>query len=227
MDANGEPTQRSDMSRHDRAAIEVHYLPARRDSLDHIAYTAASLLGRMLRAADWTDERTEQAFEPEGEEHQDREHYAIGGMNEADWALRKLAQARRRIDEIGALAQAEVRRINDWNYEAIKSHVRDAEYFESILRNWHEEQLTDDPRRKTISLPGGKLVAAKNPDAIAIDDELFIPWALEHAPEWVRTKYESAKSEVKKASGVVPDTGEIAPGVEVVPGELRWKAVTE
>lgn len=59
VDADGEPTQRSDMSRHDRAAIEVHYLPARRDPVDHIAYTTASLLGRMLRAADWTSERAE------------------------------------------------------------------------------------------------------------------------------------------------------------------------
>jgi putative ATP-dependent endonuclease of OLD family len=61
VDAEGEPTQRSDMSRHDRAAIEVHYLPARRDPVDHIAYTTASLLGRMLRAADWTSERAELA----------------------------------------------------------------------------------------------------------------------------------------------------------------------
>lgn len=59
VNAEGEPTQRSEMSRHDRAAIEVHYLPARRDPLDHIAFTGSSLLGRMLRAADWTDERQE------------------------------------------------------------------------------------------------------------------------------------------------------------------------
>lgn len=58
-DDNGQPTQRSEMSRHDRAAIEVHYLPARRDPVDHVAFTAASLLARMLRAADWTDERVE------------------------------------------------------------------------------------------------------------------------------------------------------------------------
>lgn len=61
VDDSGEPTQRADMSRHDRAAIEVHYLPARRDPVDHIAYTTASLLGRMLRAADWTNERAELA----------------------------------------------------------------------------------------------------------------------------------------------------------------------
>jgi putative ATP-dependent endonuclease of the OLD family len=59
VDADGKPTHRSEMSRHDRAAIEVHYLPARRDPVDHIMFTAASLLGRMLRAADWTDERHE------------------------------------------------------------------------------------------------------------------------------------------------------------------------
>lgn len=53
----GEPTQRADMSRFDRANIEVHYLPARRDPADHIAYTTASLIGRALRAADWTAER--------------------------------------------------------------------------------------------------------------------------------------------------------------------------
>lgn len=61
VDDVGEPTHRSDMSRHDRASIEVHYLPARRDPVDHISYTAASLLGRMLRAADWTSERADLA----------------------------------------------------------------------------------------------------------------------------------------------------------------------
>lgn len=57
-DADGGPTQRADMSRFDRANIEVHYLPARRDPSEHIAYTTASLIGRALRAADWTVERT-------------------------------------------------------------------------------------------------------------------------------------------------------------------------
>lgn len=56
-DEFGEPTSTSDMSRFDRASIEVHYLPARRDPADHISFTTSSLIGRTLRAADWTDER--------------------------------------------------------------------------------------------------------------------------------------------------------------------------
>jgi putative ATP-dependent endonuclease of OLD family len=56
-DEGGEPTHCADMSRYDRGHIEVHYLPARRDPADHISYTTASLIGRSLRAADWTTER--------------------------------------------------------------------------------------------------------------------------------------------------------------------------
>ncbi|ALM43546.1 ATP-dependent nuclease [Streptomyces sp. FR-008] len=55
--AAGEPTRRADMPRYDRRHIEVHYLPARRDPADHLSYTAASLIGRTLRAADWTAQR--------------------------------------------------------------------------------------------------------------------------------------------------------------------------
>lgn len=56
-DQDGEPTSRADMSRYDRGHIEVHYLPARRDPVDHISYTTVSLIGRTLRAADRTAER--------------------------------------------------------------------------------------------------------------------------------------------------------------------------
>ena len=56
-DEVGNPARCSDMSRYDRGHIEVHYLPARRDPADHISFTTASLIGRTLRAVDWTTER--------------------------------------------------------------------------------------------------------------------------------------------------------------------------
>lgn len=45
--------------RTERNNIHVHYLPARRDPADHIAYSTNALLGRMLRAVNWGNERTE------------------------------------------------------------------------------------------------------------------------------------------------------------------------
>lgn len=58
FDESGNPHKTESMSRYDRSHIEVHYLPARRDPSDHIAYTTSSLIGRTLRAADWAVERT-------------------------------------------------------------------------------------------------------------------------------------------------------------------------
>lgn len=58
-DASDVPTKRSDVSKRDRATIQVHYLPARRDPTDHISYAASSLLGRVFRAADWSKEATD------------------------------------------------------------------------------------------------------------------------------------------------------------------------
>lgn len=52
-----EPLESTSLDRYERAAIQVHYLPARRDPAQHIAYTGNALLGRLLRAVDWRGER--------------------------------------------------------------------------------------------------------------------------------------------------------------------------
>ena len=59
VDDNGHPLEEGRVSKHDRNAIQVHYLPARRDPAEHISYSANALLGRALRSADWTAEREE------------------------------------------------------------------------------------------------------------------------------------------------------------------------
>lgn len=56
-DDAGLPTEESRASKQDRNAVQVHYLPARRDPSNHISYSANTLLGRALRAADWSNER--------------------------------------------------------------------------------------------------------------------------------------------------------------------------
>lgn len=56
-DEHDVPVSMKPVPKHDRNAIQVHYLPARRDPTDHISYAANALLGRALRAADWQAER--------------------------------------------------------------------------------------------------------------------------------------------------------------------------
>lgn len=51
------PLNTSEVPRTERNHIHVHYLPARRDPADHIAYSANALLGRILRSVNWDNER--------------------------------------------------------------------------------------------------------------------------------------------------------------------------
>lgn len=57
INADGSPLTTAQVHRSERNHIHVHYLPARRDPADHIAYGANALLGRMLRAVNWDAER--------------------------------------------------------------------------------------------------------------------------------------------------------------------------
>lgn len=57
VDDEGYPTKEGQVAKHDRNAIQVHYLPARRDPTDHISYSANALLGRALRSANWAAQR--------------------------------------------------------------------------------------------------------------------------------------------------------------------------
>ena len=59
VDENDQPVEESVVAKQERNAIQVHYLPARRNPADHISYSTSTLLGRALRAADWSDEREE------------------------------------------------------------------------------------------------------------------------------------------------------------------------
>jgi putative ATP-dependent endonuclease of the OLD family len=57
INPDGSPLTTAKVPRSERNHIHVHYLPARRDPADHIAYGANALLGRMLRAVNWNAER--------------------------------------------------------------------------------------------------------------------------------------------------------------------------
>ncbi|MGP5469662.1 ATP-dependent nuclease [Pseudomonas helleri] len=57
VDEDDVPVDTAPVPRDERNFIQVHYLPARRDPADHIAYGANALLGRLLRAVNWTEQR--------------------------------------------------------------------------------------------------------------------------------------------------------------------------
>lgn len=59
LNGDGSPLTTAQVPRAERNHVQVHYLPARRDPAEHIAYGTNALLGRMLRAVNWENERKE------------------------------------------------------------------------------------------------------------------------------------------------------------------------
>jgi len=57
VDENDNPVKQAAVPKQDRAGIQIHYIPARREPSDHISYSANSLIGRLLRSANWNDAR--------------------------------------------------------------------------------------------------------------------------------------------------------------------------
>lgn len=57
VDSDNQPLNTALVNRAERNNIQVHYLPARRDPSEHIAYGTNALLGRMLRSVSWGAEQ--------------------------------------------------------------------------------------------------------------------------------------------------------------------------
>ena len=89
FDKDEQPLKMVAVHKHDRNAIQVHYLPARRDPTDHISYAANALLGRALRAADWKEAREEIADRTKDISDALAENEAVGGIGDqlsAHWS---------------------------------------------------------------------------------------------------------------------------------------------
>lgn len=59
INPDGSPAQKTLVRKADRYHVQLHYLPARRDPAAHISYGVNTLLGRLLRSAQWDKERQE------------------------------------------------------------------------------------------------------------------------------------------------------------------------
>ena len=160
----------------------------------------------------------------------------------ADEQLRRLAKVRAEMAQIGDHAQAEIERIQEWHARRVEVLAGRERWLAEGLEMWHRAVLADDPSRKTISLPCGTLKSRSQQPVWVFDDEVFIAWARENAPELVRVpepKPQVDKAAAKKAlhitSGDLPaeaalaitDDGEVVPGVTVQVRGPSFTVVTE
>ena len=157
------------------------------------------------------------------EDQELKERWKVTNLDSANWCLRKLAALKAKQQEIDKLGKAEVERITSWQKKQSEGLNRQAEFFTGLLEEYHRGQLREDPKRKTITTPYGKMQLRKQLPQWQYDDEKLIPYLNINYPYLVNEKitYSPDKAKIKDffkvADGKALDiiTGEVIPGVAV------------
>ena|GEM_PF-665919 len=148
--------------------------------------------------------------------------FRIRSLEQADWAVRKIARLEARRQECRDLVETESAKLAAWLKKQEEEADRERSFFDSLLRDYLEEQRQQDPRLKTIKLPHGKVGLRKQQPEYIRDNDQLLTWLRANRPELVKVKAEPDWAGVKAAATVLgdimadPDTGEVIEGIRVV-----------
>ena len=172
-----------------------------------------------------------EAFE-EPQQSEERERFRLTDENMANWALRKVAKARAEYEEAAKVAEAEVRRIDDWLNSRKRDLERTEEFFGGLLTGYYLPQHMENPRQKTFKLPAGQVqIRAQQPDYVR-DEARLIAWLkgndMAGYVEIVeKLRWGDLKKQLKQLGDKMlsPD-GEVVDGILVVDRGLKVNIVT-
>jgi hypothetical protein len=158
---------------------------------------------------------------------EEKQRFEVKDNAGADWCLRKIKALKEQQDENGQLAEAEVKRIMDWLNGQNEKLQNNIAFFESLLIQYHIGIYNEDAKKKTISLPHGKLKArAQQPEFIR-DDKKLVEYLKNtgqsnlveviEKPKWGEFK---KNLEVSEDGAIIADkgTGEL---VDCIKAEIR------
>jgi hypothetical protein len=167
-----------------------------------------------------------------------REGFRVTDKGSADWCLRKIAAYEVEMEENRKFVEEEKLRLDMWLEKENEQAMRSIDYFGGLLREWMEEEYGKNPRKRSISLPHGRIRLRQQQPEYAYRDEEVLAFLKENAPDLIQTvetyNKSNIKAFIKKHCEITPDgvpvmatTGEIMPGVKVTERGLRFEFQTE
>lgn len=148
--------------------------------------------------------------------NEEREGFKIDSLEGATWGFRKLRAINEKENELKAIAEGEIQKIQIWLESELKATQNDREYFEGILTEYYQEEKQKDSKFK-LSTPYGKVSSRKTDKYIYEDEEEIKDYCNMNNLDCIRVKEELDKTAFKKLckGGVNQETGEVVPGVRV------------
>jgi len=179
-------------------------------------------------------EAPEEVPDDDDQRQQLAQRFRIQDTQQAIWALRKIIRIRRQRDAVFADADAQIAKIRDWVQAETARLDREERWFTSLLHVFHLDLLREEPKRKTIKLPGGRLSLRAQQPKFERDDVTLIAWLKDNnltqfvrvveEPDWAELK---KRIETRAEIAIYADTGEVVPGVTVYQRPLLFKVTTE
>lgn len=164
--------------------------------------------------------------------------FVVDSDSRADWALRKLAEARGRLRSRQAFVEAEIARLQEWQTTLDREDVGTIRFMEWLLSAYFERLRRDGRlvKKKRYRLPHGQLIARQMPAQWEVDAAQLLAWAeplglvrVEKALAWneIKARLTPAAPE-PGAAAIDTTTGELVPGVTLkAPAGLVFRVKTE
>lgn len=164
----------------------------------------------------------------------ERQVFVIDDMAKAEWAMKKIAKARKIIQQRGVECEQMIADARSWLENETAAINDDISYFESALRMFAEQQIAGS-KKKSFNLPSGKIGFRSGTkkyylagNEVKNDNPELLDFVKLSMPELVEVKESVKWSELKKNlkvldnGKVVTEDGEIVPDMKVVSCEDRF-----
>ena len=148
---------------------------------------------------------------PVNEEGEVMYYPQVNSLEEANALLRKLWFVRQKEQEYKAIAENELKRIQDWLEKETETFTRIAEWYEWQLKEYYRAERTKNEKFK-LTTPYGKVSSRRTKKFHwDLEQELAEQLLAEGKAEVVRQKVELDKTAFKKMfpDGINTETGEV------------------
>lgn len=163
--------------------------------------------------------------------------YKIDNLDSLDWAFRKVASYRLDLAEQEAYAKAQIEKINTWLAAERAKAERNIGFFEHLVVEYHASILAENPKKKSISTPNGKVQSTTRKPSIIKPDDASLPQIIEYAEQNAFSQFVEVKKELKWAEfkkhltltddlKVVDSNGQIVDGIPLSEGGTSFKITT-
>src|SRR5690606_38913034 len=155
------------------------------------------------------------------------EGFRIDNDERAEWAVRKIKQAKENIERRKAFVQAEIERLQAWQKLQDERDQATIDRMTSLLHPYFESLRPSLGKRKSYSLPSGTLQVRTAQVSYARDEEQLLAYArqiglvkIRESVDWAEIKKRLQPAGHHPGAPVVDaETGEIVPGVTVAEPE--------